>query len=398
MSFQTWYKRDPREIQQQGKNRNYGMLIGELENVRDAVESGFQNVWNSVGPGGGGGQVLALPEEYTSNPVLNPPIDRAYYPTVLYIPAGFDISGTPYKYVCIHSGDVDAGGGLVMAGSQDFKTWTQLNGGNPLTGLPATAHHPQLVQLGVSSFRVYYWDTTQLYSINAIRMAESTDLLTWVNDQPLQNGVSPIITGGAGAWNRGSYGPCQVIYNPTASNTGLNPYDYSYAMFFDGTTGAFESIGLGYSADGITFELYGEVLKHGSLIWGNTVPWDSGYVTFCQVFRTTLGKWLMFYSGGVTSSNDGIGVAVSNDGLSWGKLTVAAPLIGRVTGTWRGQRCYAPAVVTDFTNRFTGDGDEVDVKLLISGRDALGDYTCGYFNIPYMYADVVEALYRLGKL
>jgi hypothetical protein len=39
-----------------------------------------------------------------------------------------------------------------------------------------------------------------------------------------------------------------------------------------------------------------------------------------------------------------------------------------------------------------------DVKLLVSGLDGAGDYTCGYFKIPYMYADVREALYRLGKL
>jgi hypothetical protein len=370
----------------------------EFDLVREECRQAFQKVWDDGG-GSSGSQVLALPEEYDHNPVLNPTQDRAYYPSLLYFPAGFAVGGTPYKYLCVHALDTNAGGGLLLSGSQDFKTWTQLNGGNPLVGVPTAAHHPFVAQTGVGSFRLYYWDSAvSIYQVSAIRTAVSTDLVNWTGDQPLQNGATPIVTGLGVGWNRGSYGPCHVFYNSTASNAGSNPFDYSYAMFFDATTGAFESIGLGYSADGVTFTLYGEVLPAGSDTWGNPVPWDSSYATFGQIFQTPLGKWLMFYSGGKNASSEGIGVAISDDRLSWTRLTVNGPLLGKVAGTWRSNRCYAVATLVDFTNRFSGDGDTCDVKLLVSGQDAGGDYTCGYFKIPYMYANVQEALYRLGRL
>ena len=398
MTVQNFYSRDTREIALKGPHKDLPPIMCEMENMRDAIETGFQNAWNVSGPGGTGGLILALPEEYGFNPVLNPPTDRAYYPTLLYFPAGFDVGGTLYKYLCIHAGDVDAGGGLLLDGSQDFKTWVQLNGGNPLVGLPASAHHPFVLQTGPSAFRLYYWNSSTLYTVAAIRTAVSTDLINWTSDQPLQNGATPIVTGVFPNWNRGSYGVGHAFYNPTASNTGTNPFDYSYVIYFDGTTGAFESYGLGYSADGVTFELWGLVLDHGSTVFGNAIPWDASYATFGQIFQTPLGKWMMFYSGGKSASHEGVGVAVSDDRLHWTKLSVYSPLLAPVAGTWRDNRCYAVGILTDFTNRFSGAGDEADMKMLVSGRSASGDYTCGYFNVPYMYADVREALYRLGKL
>lgn len=397
MSFQTWYNPNYPTVITSGRRST--PVMSEFDQVREELLDAMQRIWDFAGPGGtGGSQVLALPEEYDRNPVLNPAQDRAYYPSVLYFASGFLVGSVAYKYLCIHAGDVNAGGGLLLSGSQDFKTWVQLNNGNPLIGIPASAHHPFVVQTGVSSFRLYYWDSNKLYTVEAIRTAISSNLIDWIDDRPLQNGVTPIITGVHPNWNRGSYGPCHVIYNPNASNTGINPFDYSFAMYFDGTTGAFESTGLGYSADGVVFNLFGEVLKPGSTVWGNPVPWDSSYATFGQIIKTPLSKWLMFYSGGRNASHEGVGVAISDDGLSWSKLTINGPLISLKTGTWRDNRCYAVGVVSDFVNRFSGAGDDCDVKMLVSGRDASGDYTCGYFKIPYMYANVQEALYRLGRL
>lgn len=342
-------------------------------------------------------EVLAIPVEYGNNPVLDPTSDRAYYPSVLYFEDGFTIGGTPYKYVCIYSGDVDAGGGLIISGSNDFKTWIQLNDGDPLIGLPSTAHHCCVIKTG-DTFRIYYWNSSLVYSVAAIRTAVSDDLINWIDDQPLQNGVNSIITGVWPDWNRGSYGPCDCIYNATATNTGTNPFDYSYALYFDGTNGSFESIGLGYSEDGITFNLYGLVLDHSSTIWGKPTPWDTSYVTSGKILKTQLGKWMMFYSGGVNAASEGVGVAISDDGLTWYKLTTSSSLITTISGTWRDNRAYAVSIISDFENRFVDAGDEVDVKMLVSGRNSSGDYTCGYFNIPYLYADVKDFAYRLGKL
>ena len=397
MTTQNWYM--PDEPSKLGSSGIRSSLLNEFDQVREEVTSAIQNIWNMLGPGGiGCNNVLGLPEEYDSNPVLNPATDRAYFPTLLYFANGFDVGGTPYKYLCIHSSDEDAGGGLLLAGSQDFKTWTQLNGGNPLVGIPAAASHAFVVQVAASSFRLYYWDSTKIYTVAAIRTAVSTDLINWTNDQPLQNGVTPIVTGVGGDWNYGTYGASHVIYNPDATNAGTNPFDYTYAMYYDGTTGNTEDLGLAYSSDGITFTLYGRVLTHGSATPANPIPWDSRYSTWAQIIRLPSGMQLMFYSGGAASANEGVGTAISSDGLTWTKLNISAPLIARVAGTWRDNRCYTPSLLTDYTNRFSGAGDVCDVKMLISGRSAGGDYTCGYFKIPSIYVNSQEVLLRLGRL
>jgi len=335
--------------------------------------------------------VLVTPEEYSANPVLTHVTDRAYYPTLLYFKSGFTVEGNAYKYICIHSNDVGVGG-LIMSGSNDFKVWTDLNSGNPLVGLPVAAHHPIVVQTGASAFRLFYWDSNLLYTVAAIRTAVSTDLINWSSDAPLQNGSTPFITEGDLDWNRGSYGACHVIYNPTASNTGAHPLDYSYAMYFNATSGGKESMGLAYSADGVTFNLYGELLP---TIEESVTPWDGTYQTWGSIIRTPLGQWCMFYSGGTTASYQGVGLALSTDGLNWHRVTVNAPTLGLKTGTWREQRCYAVSVIADFEDRFAGCGDDADVKMLVSGKNAAGVYACGYFKIPNMYLNPTELMYRL---
>ncbi len=41
-------------------------------------------------------------------------------------------------------------------------------------------------------------------------------------------------------WNSGTYGPVHVLYNPGAANTGTDPFNYSFTMYYDGTTGGVE--------------------------------------------------------------------------------------------------------------------------------------------------------------
>lgn len=108
----------------------------------------------------------------------------------------------------------------------------------------------------------------------------------------------------------GSYGPIDVFYNATGSN-GLddaNVWNNKFVMYYDGTTGAFEEIGLAYSTDGILWKGYGRVLKRGNdgvweiLILGTavilamaTVKKPAGLPTknpraFCYGLRTTKAR------------------------------------------------------------------------------------------------------------
>jgi hypothetical protein len=176
------------------------------------------------------------PKTWTEN--TNPVFDisaKTYYPSIL------KISDTDYRMW------YGSNSGIGYATSIDGTTWTENT--NPVTGLITGANHP-LIEYINGKFRMWYENTDQLYSINSIRYAESTDGITWTNDQAI---TGNIISGIAGQWNGGSYGAIDLLYNLSATNIGTNPFDYSYAMYFDATTGGVEEIGLGYSSDGLNW-------------------------------------------------------------------------------------------------------------------------------------------------
>ena len=190
--------------------------------------------------------------DYSTNPVYDPGT-RAGYPSVLFDAGGFGVSGGPQYTLWYGTG----GSGLYVTTSADGLSW--VTPPTVATGLYAPDHAKVLYDpqaFGVSGgprYRMWYWDATQstLYSIQAIRCAESADGVAWVNDQTVtQDATHPVVTGNWPDWNRGSYGPVFLFYQPGAANTGANPWAYSFVMYYDGTTGGQESIGLGYSTDG----------------------------------------------------------------------------------------------------------------------------------------------------
>ncbi|MBC8459436.1 MAG: T9SS type A sorting domain-containing protein [Deltaproteobacteria bacterium] len=280
-------------------------------------------------------------------------------------------------------------GGVAYATSGDGIQWFESNNSTPLTSIAADANHP-LVEYYPSGFpgsndgenpsgaqmyyRIWYWDSPLIYTISAIRYAESPDGINWYDDQPLQNGSVPIISGGD-SWNRGSYGPCDVLYNPSASNIGNNPWDYSFVMYYDGTTGGDESIGLGYSTNGIIWNGYdSDGDGKADPVLEGSGWWDSGYVSRCTViFKDSL--YHMWYSGGTNRMDHGIGYASSSDGINWTK-DLNNPIFHKDDGEdWRSERTYCPMVIDD--------------KMWFSGKDASGNYTIG-LAIPSAIPATVE--------
>lgn len=299
--------------------------------------------------------------EYSGNPAFDPAA-KAYYPTVA------QVSSSDYR---MWYGS-DSGVGYATS-SDGISSWTEVQ--NPVSGLTNAAHphveyYPDGFTCGASTcyFRIWYWDETQLYAVASIRYAESVDGMTWVNDQAVSGNI---ITGVDGDWNKGSYGPIDVLYNPDASNTGTNPFDYSFAMYFDGTDGAFEEIGLGYSSDGKSWTLHDKVFPRGNAgAWGNTDDWDSSYATFGTIIKESDGNWHMWYSGGQAASSEGIGYATSSDGLTWTR-SANNPIFHKNDGVaWRNARTYTPAVIQDNGPAY---------KMWFGGRDtAAGNYAVGY--------------------
>jgi len=294
--------------------------------------------------------------ENATNPIFDP-AEKAYYPTTLF-------DGATYRMWYADEA------GIRYTTSGDGITWAD---GVPVTGLTPSgqANHP-LVEYIDGKYMIWYWDQSVIYSINAIRYAESTDGTTWTNDQAITQVGSTVITGVNPDWNRGSYGPCDVLYNAAGSETITAPADAAtvwankFVMYYDGTTGGDEAIGLAVSADGKLWHGY----NNGAapvLAGGGGGTWDEGYASRCTVLKDG-STYHMLYSGGTTRMDHGIGHATSADGLAWMK-NMNNPYLHKDDGIpWRAERTYSPMVIED--------GGVY--KMWFSGKDAGGNYAIGY--------------------
>jgi hypothetical protein len=307
--------------------------------------------------------------EYPTNPVFDPP-ESAYYPSIIF-------NGTGYQ-MWYDNGAV--GGGISYTTSTDGISWLT---GIPVTGLTRARHAVVKWVDTLSEYRVWYSDSAGIYySINDIRTAESLNGIAWFNDSAITQFNTTVITGNAGVdWNAASYGPCDVFYNPSGSETIVAPVDAAtvwqnkFVMYYDGTTGGLEDIGIAVSADGITWRGYMDgvapVLAHSGS------GWDRDFATFCTVLKID-GLYHMWYSGGVGTSH--IGYAQSTDGITWTKYG-SNPILHRNDGaSWRLERTYTPRVLYDAAS-FSGHGDAVQLKMWWNGTSTLGNYAIGYSGI-----------------
>jgi predicted GH43/DUF377 family glycosyl hydrolase len=277
--------------------------------------------------------------EYPSDPVYDP--GKAYYPTVLQ-------EGGTYTMWS------DNASGVQMATSPDGIHWTTAG---QATGLLNPRH--TVVENIDGTYRMWYNDSSQLYSIDAIRTATSTDGLNWTNDTVISQVGTTVITGLWPNWNTGSYGPCDILFNTLGSSTLVTPvgkdsvWANKYVMYYDGTTGGDEFMGLAVSSDGVTWAGYdGGVAP---VLDSTSGAWDSGYVGYGTVLKVGDSAFDLYYSGGVDSVlNQGIGYASSTDGINWVKST-SNPIFSIYDGvTWRADRTYTPMVIGDqmwFTGR-----------------------------------------------
>jgi len=222
-------------------------------------------------------------------------------------------------------------------------------------------------------YRMWYWDYSTIYDPSSIGYTESPDGETWYNYQSCQNGTVAIVTGNSSDWNYGSYGPSDILYNPSASNTGT---DWTFTMYFDGSSGGTQSLGLAFSSDGITWTGY-DADSDGNADpalagTGNLGDWDEDYVARATIIKNADDDYEMWYSGGIGAMNNGIGYATSSDGINWTR-DPGNPIIHRSdTGypgePWRGDRTYCPAVIRQPTA----------YKMWFAGRTSGGNYAIGY--------------------
>ena len=313
--------------------------------------------------------------EYPTNPVFAIPTDRVYYPSILFDGATYQLwsdNGTTTYYSYSTDGI-------------NWLTHTQTTGLNVSVGNPSVnARHPHVEKVG-SQYRIWYWDdSVSIYSISAIRTAVSNDGINWTSDQPLTQVLTTVISPTSSDWNGGTYGVCDVFYNASGSASIVTPVDAAsvwankFVMYYDGTTGSYENIGVAVSNDGINWQGYNggalPVLAHGAS------GWDDGYATFSTVLNIG-GSYYMWYSGGRynVGSNEGIGYATSSDGLAWTRYG-SNPIMHKNDGVpWRADRTYTPMVIYD-AGEFSGAGEADYFKMWYSGVSGT-NYAMGYARI-----------------
>jgi hypothetical protein len=291
--------------------------------------------------------------------VYTAPSGDAYYPSVIFDTNGFGTGSPLYKMWYS-----DGLGAVYVATSTNGTSWGSMA---TATGLGGDAHHIQVLYdalcFGASlcnassvKYKIWYWDTTaSVYSINAISYAESTDGINWSNDQAItQDATMQLVTGAGIGWNRGSYGPVFLFYQPGASNSGTEPWNYSYVMYYDGTDGSSEITGLAYSSNGLHWIAYSgnPVLNKGS-----GPAWDCDDSAYGTVYQATDGYHFWYSGGGGDNGSgscasgapisQGIGHASSPDGKSWTK-DPKNPIFYITDGvSYRNSRVYTPSVVND---------------------------------------------------
>jgi len=352
-----------------------------IDSQADFLSGTFQNT-----SAASGSVLLSSHEDWVqwgNNPVFDP-ATKAYYPTVIYDPNRFSSHGAAAYYKMWYND----GSGISLAISDDGINWTIVGQGSGLTN----PNHARVLYdeggFGGSGvyYKIWYWDESKLYEVGAIRYAESQDGLSWVNDQPItQDDSRKIITGQWPDWNRGSYGPGYGIYNESGSAeiNHSNPFANRYVMYYDGTDGGFEETGLAYSNDGKNWSFCCKVLERGGGPWGNNLTWDSSYAFAWSVLRTPRG-FELWYSGGQKASYEGIGYAISDDGMNFTK-SPDNPIKGlaRTPGAWNEERSYTPMVIYD-ANNFSGHGEDYAYKMWLSGRSG-GNYAIGYARLGNVY-------------
>jgi nitrous oxidase accessory protein NosD len=286
--------------------------------------------------------------------VYTAPSGGAYYPSVLYDANGFGGSSPLYKMWYS-----DGSGGVFVVTSGDGITW---GARSTVAGLPSGAHHVQVLYDpgcfgGCGSpalgYRIWYWTGNMTYSIADMETAQSSDGVNWTARTAItQSATAPLVTGAGSGWNRGTYGPVYLFYQPGASNRDQEPWNYSYVMYYDGTDGSSEVTGLAYSADGLYWAAYSSspVLDKGS-----GPAWDCDDSVYGTVYHNASGYHFWYSGGGGDNGSgtcakgdpvhEGIGYASSTDGITWTK-DAGNPIFHFSDGvSYRNQRVYTPAVV-----------------------------------------------------
>ena len=336
--------------------------------------------------------------DYDSNPIFDPDT-KAYYPSVLYFPDGFDVDGVSYYYKMWY--DQGSTTGIGYAYSTDGINWEDYGTVYPyLAGSIEPKHNFVRYDSETGTYYLYYanYVFASPGSGATIDYATSSDGLNWATQGTI---LEPSDYSAQGCSSGYTWHEVDVLnVNVLNEEIVIDGMSYPYAMYYSASTHLYddagheagvyhsEAISLAYSNDGLNWTKYpGNPILTGEGVDGRLV-----YIN-CQLSGPRVLKseseWLMIYNNhyacvdGTWIDLPQLEYATSDDGITWAKQG-NVPNIGLVgeTGSWNEERNYACSILYGASG-FSGHGDAACYKIWRSGKSG-HNYSIGYATaFPY---------------
>lgn len=273
----------------------------------EPVSRGTGSVLITVNWGNGGVSFV----DYSGNPVLTPSQNPS---SVFGVAAGRVLveNGT-YKmwYVGVYNWGA---GNIWYAESRDGTSWNTVGSSPVLQPSPdSTSWDSYEITLGAvidegGSYYMYYGGTAGQYnsSNESTGLATSSDGITWTKHG------TPVLAAAGSDYSK-------VIINTVVKMNGV------YYAYYDNhpMNGAYEGINLATSTDGVNWENYS-----GNPVLKASLPWEDGGIGCASVVQNTNGMVMVYQN----ALGDKIGMATSQDGYHWTKMSEYVFSSGQTTG------------------------------------------------------------------
>ena len=338
----------------------------------------------------------------SSNPVFDPET-RAYYPSVVYFPSGFDVDGTSYYYKMWY--DQDGTTGIGYAYSSDGINWVDHGTVYPYAQGSIKPKH-NFVRYDSESWTYYLYYSNYVERPYTIDYATSSDGLNWTTQGTI---LEPSDYPAQGYPSGYTWHEVDVLnVNILKENIVIDTVSYPYVMYYSASTHLYdneghesgvyhsEAISLAYSNDGLNWTKYpGNPILTGDGV-AESLVYINCFLSGPRVLKLADG-WLMVYNNHYAYVDDNwtdlpqLEYATSDDGVSWVKQG-NVPNIGLVggSGSWNEKRNYACSILYD-SNGFSGHGDATCYKMWRSGKSTDGNYSIGYATaLPYTITPTVD--------
>jgi hypothetical protein len=267
----------------------------------------------------------------------------------------FVLKDGEHSYKLYYGGDDFAS--INLATSSDGLNWTARDDVNPVVDdaqYHCDVHYYETAfggaELGTNAtaadmhYRMWYAGLP-LHGIASFRYAESADGVVWVNRMTINQTTPPVWGPGTGV----AYGiadAAAISYSHVAADNGT---DWTFTMYVDvqweiGDYGGKELVLVAFSPNGYVWHGYDPTdVGYATPVFAGTLvdgDFDRDHVGWFKVLRTADNYWEAYYSGGAGTTYvapNGVGRAVSRDGLSWTRTDALLTTDDGVP--WYNRRC-----------------------------------------------------------